>query len=91
LTTDANPIGIIKPIDDANANAAQPVRKRPKTTATSASRVQFDGVSIPKATRKSTHTAKANSKKDANELFACLGQEFAAVAQTCEELAEAFD
>ncbi|KIM76563.1 hypothetical protein PILCRDRAFT_12622 [Piloderma croceum F 1598] len=90
-TTNANPIGTIEPIDDADTDAAQPVGKRPRTAAASASRVRFDGVSIPKATRKSTRTTKANSKKDANELFARLGQEFAAVMKTCEELAEAFD
>jgi hypothetical protein len=48
-------------------------------------------VAIPKATRKSTRATKANSKKNANELFVHLGQEFAAVAKTCEELAEVFD
>jgi hypothetical protein len=90
-TTDANPIGILEPVDDADADSTQPVGKRAKTASAGTSRVRFDGVAIPKATRKSTRTTKANSKKDANELFARLGQEFAAVAKTCEELAEAFD
>jgi hypothetical protein len=48
-------------------------------------------VSIPKATRKSTRATKANSKKDANELFVRLSQEFATIKKTCEELADAFD
>jgi hypothetical protein len=38
-----------------------------------------------------THATKANSKKDTNELFAHLGQEFAAIKKTCKELADAFD
>jgi len=90
-TTDANPIGNLEPIDDDDAKSPQPVGKRAKTAFASASHIRFNGVSIPKPTRKSTRATKANSKKDANELFARLGQEFAAIKKTCEDLAEAFD
>jgi hypothetical protein len=92
-TTDANPIGVIEPIDDADADAgaAQPRGKRVKTTSASSSNVRFDGVAIPKATRKSTRATKANSKKDVNELFARLAKEFAAVSKTCEEISETAD
>ena len=87
-TTDANPIGSIEPIDDADADAAQPVGKRAKTASANSSRVRFDGVAIPRPTRKSTRTTKTNSKK---ELFACLSQEYATISKTYEELSETFD
>jgi hypothetical protein len=45
----------------------------------------------PRVTRKSTRSAKASSKKSAHELFERLGQEFRAVAKTCEDIAEALD
>jgi len=90
-TTDANPIGVIKPIDDADADAAQPLSKRVKTTSASSSHVRFDGVAVPKPTRKSTRATKANSKKDVNELFARLAKEFAAVSKTCKEISETLD
>ena len=85
-TTDANPIGVIEQVEDANANAdtAQPAGKRAKT----ASRVRFDGVSIPRPTRKSTRTTKTTSKK---ELFARLSQEYATISKTYEELSETWD
>jgi hypothetical protein len=89
LMTDANPIGVIEPINDADA--AQPRGKRVKTTSTSSSNVQFDGVAIPKATGKSTRATKANSKKDVNELFARLAKEFAAVTKMCKEISETVD
>lgn len=91
-TTDANSIGIIEPIEDADADAdadaAQPAGKRAKTTAASSSRVRFDGVAIPRPTRKSTRTTKTISKK---ELFARLSQEYATIAKTYEELSETWD
>jgi hypothetical protein len=89
-TKDANPIGILEPVEDADADAdtAQPAGKRAKTAAASSSRVRFDGVAIPKPTRKSTRTAKTNSKK---ELFARLSQEYATIAKTYEELSETWD
>jgi len=89
LTTDANPTGIIEPIDDADAT--QPRGKRVKTTSASSSNIRFDGVAIPKATRKSTRATKANSKKDVNELFARLTKEFATVSKTCKEISETVD
>jgi hypothetical protein len=91
-TKNANLIGILEPVEDADANAdadtAQPAGKRAKTAAASSSHVQFDGVAILKPTRKSTHTAKTNSKK---ELFVRLSQEYATIAKTYEELSEMWD
>jgi hypothetical protein len=91
-TKDAHPIGSLEPVEDADADAdadtAQPAGKRAKTAAASSSRVRFDGVAIPKPTRKSTRTAKTNSKK---ELFARLSQEYATIAKTYEELSETWD
>ena len=63
--------------------------KRGKTA--SGSSVQFDGVVLPKGTRRSTRSTKANSKKEVNELFKRLGQEFSAISKTCAEIAEAFE
>jgi len=85
LTTDANPIGIIKLIDDTNT--AQPVGKRAKTTASS-SCVQFDRVAITRPTRRSAHAINMNSKK---ELFAHLSQEYAIIVKAYKELSETFN
>jgi hypothetical protein len=87
-TTDANPIGVIEPVEDADADATQPAGKRAKTASAGSSRVRFDGVSIPRPTRKSTRTTKTSSKK---ELFARLSQEYATIAKTYEELSETWD
>jgi len=87
-TTDANPINSLEPIDDADADAAQPVGKCAKTAAASSSHVQFDGVAIPRPMRRSAHATKMNSKK---ELFARLSQEYATIAKTYEELSETFN
>jgi hypothetical protein len=87
-TTDANPIGVIEPIDDADTDPVQPAGKRAKTAFVSTSHVRFNGVAVPKATRKSTRVPKASSKK---ELFARLGKEFASISKTCEELSETMD
>jgi len=90
--TDANSIGIIEPIEDADADtdadAPQPAGKRAKTSAASSSRVRFDGVAIPRPTRKSTRVTKTISKK---ELFARLSQEYATISKTYEELSETWD
>lgn len=87
-TTDANPIGVLEPLEDADADAAQPAGKRAKTATASSSRVRFDGVAIPKPTRKSTRATKTISKK---ELFARLSQEYATISKTYEELSETWD
>jgi hypothetical protein len=86
--TDANPIGILKQVEDADADAAQPAGKRTKTAAASSSHVRFDGVAVPRPTRKSIRTTKTNSKK---ELFARLSREFATISKTYEELSETCD
>ncbi|KIM74956.1 hypothetical protein PILCRDRAFT_14020 [Piloderma croceum F 1598] len=90
--TNTKPIRCINSIDVFNSQGSS---KRQKTT----SGVRFDGVMVPKppqpthrATRKSTQSAKANnSKKSTSELFERLGQEFQAIAKTCEEISEALD
>ena len=89
-TTDASSIGRIE-ILGSDIDTAQPSGKRHKSASTS--QVQFDGIMVPatRATRKSTRTAKANSKKDMHELFEHLGQELGAAAKTCEDIAELCD
>lgn len=87
-TTDANAIGFIEPVGDADLEPAQPAGKRAKTASGSASQVRFDGIMLAKGTRKSARNTKASSKK---ELYARLGQEFGAIAKTYEEIAESLD
>jgi hypothetical protein len=87
-TTDTNLIGVIEPIDDADADPIQPAGKRAKTASASTSHVRFNGVAVLKATRKSTCVPKASSKK---ELFARLGKEFTSISKTCEELSKTLD
>jgi len=90
-TTDSNAIEFIEPDDNAVVEITQPSGKRVKTASGSSSQVRFEGITIPKGTRKSARTTKANSKKDASELLARLGREFGAIAKTCEELSESMD
>jgi hypothetical protein len=73
--------------------ATEPNGKRQKMASGSSAQVRFDGIMVPpvKATRRSTRSAKANSKKDIHELFERLGQEFGAVAKTCKDIAEVFE
>jgi hypothetical protein len=93
--TDTSTIGRLEIIGSDN-DTPQPTGKRHKAFSGASSQVRFDGIVVPPApvirpTRKSTRTAKANSKKDLRELFERLGQEFGAVAKTCEDIAEAFE
>jgi hypothetical protein len=74
---------------------AQGTSKRQKLASGGSAQVRFDGVMLnkpphpaPRATRKSTRATKANSKKGMRELFEQLGEEFQAVAKTCEEILE---
>lgn len=85
-------------IFDVDAQPPQPPSKRQKTASGSSSRVRFDAVEIqerpnpaPKATRRSTRSAKVNSKKEAGELFGQLAKEFQAISKTCEKLSEALE
>ncbi|KIM74287.1 hypothetical protein PILCRDRAFT_14549 [Piloderma croceum F 1598] len=87
-TTDANPIGTLKPIEDADADTAQPTGKCAKTASFSLSHVHFNGVAIAEPMRKSARTTKTNSKK---ELFVCLSQEYATIAKMYEELSKTWD
>ena len=93
-TTDASSIGRIE-ILGSDIDTAQPSGKRHKSSS-GTSQVRFNGVVVPpgppaRATRKLTCAAKANGKKDMRELFERLGQEFGAVAKTCEDIAELCD
>ena len=92
-SVDANPIGILEPIDVDVDTFPQPVGKRAKLAGGSSSNPRFDSVVLTKPTRKSTRTAKANSKKGAgvSELFRRLAQEHGAIARTYEEIADAMD
>jgi len=87
-TMDTNSISSIEPIEDTDADATQPAKKRAKTASASSSRVRFNGVAIAKPTRKSTCTNKPISKK---ELFARLSQEYATISKMYEELSETWD
>jgi hypothetical protein len=88
-TKDANPIGILELVEDADADAdadtAQPAGKCAKTAAASSSRVRWSGYS---KAYKEVRTAKTNSKK---ELFAHLSQKYATITKTYEELSETWD
>ena len=97
MTTDATFIGQIE-ILDYNIDTAQPSGKCHKSSS-GTSQVRFDGVMVPpgpptppaRATRKLTHTAKANKKKDMRELFERLRQELGAAAKTCKDISELCD
>jgi len=90
-------MGVMETLD-IDTEPAQPATKHQKTASGSSSRVRFDGVELhdksnpaPKATRRSTRTTKANSKKEVGELFGQLAKEFQAMSRTCEEIAEAME
>ncbi len=94
-TTDANAIGHMDPVE-IDFDPPKTVGKRRKVVASGSATVHFDGVAIPamppqsaKATRKSARVAKTTSRKDVSELFSQLGQQFHAIANTCEEIGEA--
>ena len=91
LTTDANAIGFIEPIANADVEMTQPSGKCIKTTSGSSLQVQFEGITIQKGMRRSACTTKANSRKEVSELLVWLGQEFGAIAKTCEEISESMD
>lgn len=59
------------------------------------SQVHFDSIiltpNVARPTRRSTRTAKVNTRKNVGGLFQRLGQEFRAVAKTYEEIAGAMD
>jgi len=98
-TRNADAIGQMNAID-IDMDPPQAIGKRQKIIASESPRVQFDGVVLPpkqqkpsaRPIRKSTRVAKATSKKDrTSDLFLRLGQEFRALAKTCEELGEALE
>src|SRR5882762_344821 len=97
-TTDANAIGQMDPID-IDFNPPQTLGKRKRLVISGPSRVPADGAAPPpkpqcfsRPTRKTTRVTKAASTKNTtSDLFARLGQEFHAIARTCEGLAEALE
>ncbi len=97
-STDANAIGQMEPID-VDFDPPKTLGKRRRTVSSGASGVPIDGAApTPKSqpsarpTRKSTRVTKSARKKDTTlDHFAWLGQEFHALARTCEELAEALE
>ena len=96
-TTDASSIRCIE-ISGPNINTAQPSGKHHKASS-GTSQTRFDGIMVPpgptpppaRATRKSTRTAKANSKKDMCELFEHLGQELSMAAKAHEAAVKAHE
>ena len=48
---------------------------------------RFEGVVIPKITRKSTRNTKESPKADMADMYQRLGRELAAVAKTFDEMA----
>lgn len=92
-TTDAKPIGRMDSMDVFEEGSS----KRQKLGSGRSAHVRFDGVILnksqanPRTTRKSTRATRANTKKGVSELFERLGQEFKAVAKTCEEISGALD
>ena len=66
-----------------------------KRQITGSSQVHFDSINLPpnvaRPTRRSTRTARVNTRKNVGELFQRLGREFQAVAKTYEEIAGAID
>ena len=96
-TTNANAIGLMDSID-IDFDPPPVVGKRRKAVASGSVSVQFDAVALPtipqasaRATRKSTRVSNATMKKDMSELFTQLGQQFRAIAKTCEELGEVME
>jgi hypothetical protein len=85
-STDANPIRTMDLID-VDFDSAPLTRKHVKSASGGTAQVQFNGVAVPRQTRKSMH-AKAIAKKDVNELFEQLAQEYAALSKTFQALSE---
>lgn len=98
-TTGSNPIGNIELFDEADI--LQGSSKQQKSGAGRAPHVRFEGAAgtsntrpAPKPIRRSTRNPKANAKNEddskpgVDELFVKLGQEFQAIAKTCETIAE---
>jgi hypothetical protein len=97
LSTDANSIGNMDQID-IDGNHPQAIGKRRRTGTSGPARVQFDAIELPEAsnhavreTRRSTRVAKGKGKQHAADLFSRLGQEFRAIAKTCEELGDTLE
>jgi len=96
-TTNANAIGLMDPID-IDFDPPPVVGKHQKAVTSSSVSVQFNDVTLPtipqvsaRATCKSTWVSNATMKKDMSELFTQLGQQFRAIAKTCEELGEVME
>jgi hypothetical protein len=88
LTTDSKLIGVIDSPIDVDFNSSLPVGKRSKLSSGSTPRVHFDAAETLTSTRKST---RSTTKKDLGELFKQLGEEYGAVSETFEKIADLVD
>jgi hypothetical protein len=97
-TTDVNAIGLMDPID-IDFNPPKTLRKRQRMATSGTSHLPVDVTALPptpqpssQPTRKSTHIAKAASKKKTkSDMFTRLRQGLHMLARTFEELAVAFE
>jgi len=95
--TDANSIRTMDPIN-VDVDPPQAIGKRRRTGTSGASRVQPDGIALPEKLnsavsepRRSMRVKKGKGKQGTADLLLRLGQEFRAIAKTCEELGDALD
>ena len=77
-------IGEVEVLNEDPTSTSQPPSKRAQMAAGSS---RFEGVVIPKITRKSTRNTKESLKADMAEMYRRLGCELAAVAKTFDEMA----
>jgi hypothetical protein len=87
-TTDSKPIGVIDGPINVDFNSGPPVGKQSKLSSGSTPRVHFDAAETSTSTRKST---RSTTKKDLGELFKQLGEEYGAVSETFEKIADLVD
>ena len=83
-TVNGTSIGEVEVLDEGPTSTSQPPGKQARM-ATGSSR--FEGVVIPKITRKSTQNMKESLEVDMVEMYRRLGRELAAVAKTFNEMA----
>ena len=83
-TVNGTSIGEVEVLDEDPTSTSQPPGKRARMAAGSS---RFEGVVIPKITRKSTRNTKESPKADMAEMYRRLGRELAAVAKTFDEMA----
>ena len=77
-------LGLVEVLDEDPTSTSQPPGKQARMAAGSS---RFEGVVIPKITRKSTWNTKESPKADMAEMYQRLRRELAAVAKTFDEMA----